>query len=126
MKKVLTACFITLVLSGCATSGNKSIENETQSSIKQKLAKGVTTKNEVRSYFGDPAGVSFTSEGLEQWQYILSDVRISGKTFIPFYGLFDGGATTDMKQLIILFKGDLVSNYTLVNSKIETKSGLLN
>nr|WP_249213265.1 MULTISPECIES: hypothetical protein [unclassified Tatumella] len=115
-----------MTLSGCATSGNKSIQNETQVSIQQKIVKGVTTKNEVKSYFGDPTGVTFTSDGSEQWQYMLADVKISGKTFIPFYGLFDNGATTDMKQLIILFKGDVVSNYTLVNSKTETKSGLLN
>ncbi|WP_349290178.1 MULTISPECIES: hypothetical protein [unclassified Tatumella] len=126
MKKIIASFIIALTLSGCATSGNKSIQNETQVSIQQKIVKGVTTKNEVKSYFGDPTGVTFTSDGSEQWQYMLADVKISGKTFIPFYGLFDNGATTDMKQLIILFKGDVVSNYTLVNSKTETKSGLLN
>ncbi|ARU96187.1 hypothetical protein [Tatumella citrea] len=126
MKKIITAFIVALTLSGCATSGNKSIQNETQVSIQQKLVKGVTTKGEVRSYFGDPTGVTFTSDGSEQWQYMLADMKISGKAFIPFYGLFDNGATTDMKQLIILFKGDVVSNYTLVNSKTETKSGLLN
>ncbi|WP_241597477.1 hypothetical protein [Rosenbergiella epipactidis] len=125
MRKIICTCLAALALAGCASSGNNSIENETQVSIQQKLVKGVTNKNEVRSYFGDPTGVTFTSEGSEQWQYILANVKISGKTYIPFYGLFHNGATTDMKQLIILFKGDVVSNYTLVNSKTEAKSGLL-
>lgn len=126
MKKIAFATAVVFFLAGCASSGNKSIANETQIGVQSKLTKGVTTKEQVRALYGDPTGVSFTSDGSEQWQYILANVKISGKSFIPFYGLFDNGATTDMKQLVLLFKGDVLTNYTLVNSKTEAKSGLLN
>lgn len=114
------------ILAGCASSGNKSIENESQISVQSKIIKGQTTKEKIRSMYGDPSTASFTSDGKEQWHYILANMKISGKTFIPFYGLFDGGATTDMKQLVIVFKDNVVENYTFINSKTETKSGILN
>lgn len=126
MNKILVVAALSVALIGCASSGNKSIENETQVGVQSKLVKGVTTKEQVKSFYGDPSGVSFTSDGKEQWQYLLANVKISGKTFIPFYGLFDNGATTNMKQLVILFDGNIVEKYTLVNSNTETKSGLLN
>ncbi len=55
-----------------------------------------------------------------------TNTQVSGKAFIPIYGLFDNGATTNMKQLIIVFKGDIVDNYLFNNSNTEVKSGLLN
>jgi len=112
-----------LIVSGCASSGNRSLDNQTQTSVQSKLVKGVTTKPEVRANFGDPTGVSFTDGGNEIWTYSLARVRVSGKAFIPFYGLFHNGATTNMKQLVILFKNDVVEKYTLSESNTETRSG---
>jgi len=127
MKKFIFAVVIcALALTGCASSGNSSIEHETQIGIKDKLVKGKTTKDQVKGYYGNPSTVSFSSDGDEQWHYVLTNVKVSGKSFIPFYGLLDNGATSNVKQLIIIFKNDVVEKYMLSNSSTETKSGLLN
>lgn len=126
MKKVLLVAAIAVVLAGCASGGNKSIEQETQIGVQSKIIKGKTSKQEVKAAYGDPTGVSISSDGKEQWHYVFTNTQVSGKAFIPIYGLFDNGATTNMKQLIIVFKGDIVDNYLFNNSNTEVKSGLLN
>lgn len=124
MKKFVIASVVAVLLVGCSTSGNRSLESESQISLESKIQKGVTTKSQVRQSFGDPTGVSFTDGGNEVWTYSLAKVRIDGKTFIPFYGLFAGGANTNMKQLVILFKGDVVEKYTMSESNTHTRSGI--
>lgn len=128
MKKIAIISMLTLsmALAGCASSGNNSIANESQVSIQSKLIKGQTTKQQVQEYFGGPASVSFNSDGAEVWSYILANTKMKGTTFIPFYGMFDGGATTKMKHLVILFKDEKVDKYTLSDSTSEIKSGILN
>jgi len=124
VKKFVIASVVAVLLVGCSTSGNRSLESESQISLESKIQKGVTTKSQVRQSFGDPTGVSFTDGGNEVWTYSLAKVRIDGKTFIPFYGLFAGGANTNMKQLVILFKGDVVEKYTMSESNTHTRSGI--
>ncbi|HBS1472449.1 TPA: hypothetical protein MAC31_002423, partial [Klebsiella pneumoniae] len=70
MKKVLLVAAIAVVLAGCASGGNKSIEQETQIGVQSKIIKGKTTKQEVKAAYGDPAGVSISSDGKEQWHYV--------------------------------------------------------
>ncbi|WP_261119026.1 META domain-containing protein [Serratia ficaria] len=123
MKKIAVAAMVAFLLAGCASSGNRSIERETQATIQSKIEKGVTTKAEVKRHFGDPMSVSFTDGGNEVWSYTLAKVKIDGKTFIPFYGLFHNGSKTNTKQLVILFKNDVVEKYTMSESSIDTKSG---
>lgn len=129
MKKLLLAGLVGLTVSlmtGCASSGNHSIKNETQESIDSKLVKGKTTKEEVKLIFGNPGATTYNSETGEQWIYTLANTQIKGTTLIPFYGLFDGGADSQIKQLIVIFKDGVVDKYMLSDSAIETKSGLLN
>ncbi|APG52679.1 TPA: outer membrane protein assembly factor BamE [Providencia alcalifaciens] len=129
MKKLFLAGLVGLTVSlmaGCASSGNHSIKNETQESIDSKLVKGKTTKEEVKLIFGKPSATTFSSETGEQWIYTLANTQIKGTTLIPFYGLFDGGSDTQVKQLIVIFKDGVVDKYMLSDSEIETKSGLLN
>lgn len=115
-----------IALIGCASGGNKSIEQETQVGVQSKIIKGKTTKQELKAIYGDPTGVSLSSDGKEQWHYVFTSTQISGKAFIPIYGLFDSGATSQMKQLIIVFNGDVVDNYLFNNSNTEVKTGILN
>ncbi|MEQ5140972.1 outer membrane protein assembly factor BamE domain-containing protein [Proteus vulgaris] len=123
---ILVLALCSLALSGCASSGNHSIKNETQESISYKIKKGETTKEDIVSMFGSPMATTLNSNEDEQWIYTLSDTSIKGTTFIPIYGLFDGGADTKVKQLIINFKEDKVTKYLLSDSSLETRSGILN
>lgn len=124
MKKTLAVVVLALLLAGCASSGNRALQKENQLTVQSKIQKGVTTKQQVKKQFGDPIGVSFTDGGNEIWTYSLANVKLSGSTFIPFYGLFHNGSKAHVKQLVILFKNDIVEKYTMSETNTETKSGL--
>lgn len=125
MKRIAMIALIatSLILAGCASSGNKHLQKETETSVQTKIVEGKTTKSEVKAMFGSPEAVSFTDGGNEIWKYAFAKIKISGKSFIPFYGLFHNGATGTKKELTILFNGDVVKKYTMSESAIDSKSG---
>ena len=123
MKKVVCAVLAAIALSGCASSGNSHLKKETEASIQQKIKNGVTTKAQIKSMLGSPDSVSFTDGGKEIWKYTHAKMKVSGKSFIPFYGLFHNGANGTKKELTILLEGDVVEKYTMSESAIESKSG---
>lgn len=124
MKKVFAIGLLALLLAGCASSGNRTLQKENQLTVQSKIQKGVTTKQQVKKQFGDPMSVSFTDGVNETWTYSLANVKLNGSTFIPFYGLFHNGSKAHVKQLVILFKNDIVEKYTMSETNTETKSGL--
>lgn len=123
MKKIVAAAMVAFLLAGCASSGNKKLQKETEVSMQSKIKEGVTTKAQLKTMLGSPDSVSFTDGGKEIWKYVHAKVKVSGKTFIPFYGLFHNGTNGTKKELTILFSGDVVERYTMSESVIETKSG---
>lgn len=123
MKKIAVAALVAFLLAGCASSGNKKLQKETEVSMQSKIKEGVTTKAQLKTMLGSPDSVSFTDGGKEIWKYVHAKVKVSGKTFIPFYGLFHNGTNGTKKELTILFNGDVVEKYTMSESAIETKSG---
>ncbi|MCS2146883.1 hypothetical protein [Scandinavium manionii] len=123
MKKVILAAMIAATLAGCASSGNKQLSKETETSVQSKIQEGKTTKTEVKTFFGSPDNVSYTDGGNEIWKYAFAKVKVDGTTFIPFYGLFHNGTNGTKKELTILFKNDTVEKYTMSESAINTKSG---
>lgn len=112
------------VLAGCASSGNRAIAKESETSIQSKISEGVTTKAQVRSTFGSPDSVNFTDGGKEIWRYGFAKAQVSGRAFIPFYGLFNNTVSGTKKELVILFDGDKVSKYSMSESAIDSRTGL--
>jgi outer membrane protein assembly factor BamE (lipoprotein component of BamABCDE complex) len=123
MKKLLVASMVVMLLAGCASSGNKHLQKETEVSMQSKIKEGTTTKTQVKGMFGSPDNVTFTDGGKEIWKYAFAKVKVDGKSFIPFYGLFHNGTNGTKKELTILFKDDTVEKYTMAESAINTKSG---
>lgn len=126
MKKIalLSLLLASSVLVGCASSGNKALQKESETSIQSKIKEGVTTKAEVKSMFGSPDTVNFTDGGKEIWKYAFARAKVSGKAFIPIYGLFNNSVSGTKKELVILFDSDKVSKYSMSESAINSKSGL--
>lgn len=120
---MVAAAMVAFLLAGCASSGNKKLQQETEVSMQGKIKEGVTTKAQLKTMLGSPDNVSFTDSGKEIWKYVHAKVKVSGKSFIPFYGLFHNGTNGTKKELTILFNGDVVEKYTMSESAIETKSG---
>ncbi|EHA6622781.1 hypothetical protein JMB75_004475, partial [Salmonella enterica] len=70
MKKIIIVGFVFLTLAGCSSVGNQSLKNETQESVKTKIVKGKTTKQDVLASFGEPDSRSLI-DGEEQWLYTM-------------------------------------------------------
>jgi hypothetical protein len=121
---VLIVTVISLAMTGCVSSGNKVLKEETSSSVAQKIIKGKTTKQEIRSMYGDPMETSFTDSGKEIWKYHFVKAHIKASNLIPVVSLFASGSEGDKKELVVFFDNDIVKNYSMSTSKIDTNTSL--
>lgn len=117
--------FCALLMTGCVTSGNVAMKEQTQQSIDSAIQKGKTTKQEVTQKFGSADAVSFTDSGNEVWTYRHSKSKPMARNFIP-YNFFSLGDNTKTKELVILFdtKG-VVTNYTFRETANQSKYGVM-
>ena len=108
---IYLAIFITS-LTGCMTAGNSKIASETNASISEKIKIGKTTREEVRTQFGEPRSIESNSNTFETWTYVFIKAHADGKSFIPFAGVFIGGGSSETTVLVLSFKKDgIVSDY---------------
>ena len=114
-----------LFVAACAESGNTSIKNATYASVDAKIHDGVTTKDQVRAMYGDPAKVAFTDSGHEEWQYIFMTGRTDARNFIPVVGDLVQRGHGHEKTLTIIFNGNVVWHHALSNSAVSSKTGVL-
>jgi len=99
--RILLIIFLALTLTACVSAeGNKQIGND---ELISKIEKGVTTKTEVTEMFGDPTRIEFIANDEEIWYYEYTRSEIRGTSFIPYVGLFAGGADTQQNSLVINF-----------------------
>lgn len=128
MKKfIVTSFFIAIFsISGCSTSGNQKLKNETSQSLLSKIIKNKTTKTELLTKLGEPDTRTTLDDGNEQWRYFMYNNQFNATTFIPVVGLFTGGSQTQSKTIEIDFKGETVSKWTFSTDNNNTKTGVLN
>lgn len=128
MNRFITSSFFIIVflLSGCSTSGNQNLKNETPQSLQSKIIKNKTTKTELLTKLGEPNIRTTLDDGNEQWRYFMYNNQFNASTFIPVVGLLTGGSQTQSKTLEIVFKGEIVSKWTFSTDNNNTKSGILN
>jgi len=113
------------MIAGCASHGNSVLKDETSAAVKNKITKGVTTKEEVRSMYGDPMTTSFTDSGKEIWKYEFIKMHSKATNFIPLVSLFNSGAKGDKKELVVMFNDDsVVKNFSMSASKVDTNTSL--
>lgn len=125
-KFIITSFFITIFsISGCSTSGNQNLKNETPQSLQSKIIKNKTTKTELLTMLGEPDTRTTLDSGSEQWRYFMYNNQFNASTFIPVVGLLTGGSQTQSKTLEIDFKGETVSKWTFSTNNNNTKSGIL-
>lgn len=129
MNKLMATVFVfiitTLFITGCSTSGNQKIKNETAQSLQSKIIKNKTTKSEIVSKLGEPDTKTTLDDGNEQWRYFMSNNQFNAATFIPVVGLFTGGSQTQSKTLDIEFNGQTVSKWTFSSENNNSKTGIL-
>lgn len=118
---------MTLVLIGCASTGNETLRAESEGTVGKKLIEGQSTKAEVRKMFGSPLKTSFTDAGLEIWTFEFSNVSADAVSYIPIVSMFGGTASGTKKELVVLFdeKG-VVKRYAMSESAVTQKTGIFN
>ncbi|EKM6057067.1 outer membrane protein assembly factor BamE [Salmonella enterica] len=99
------------------------MKNETQESVKTKIVKGKTTKQDVLASFGKPDSRSLI-DGEEQWSYTMYNNQSKATSFIPVAGLLAGGADSQTKSLTVSFKGEKVSTYIFNAGTSNVKTGI--
>ncbi|CNH86162.1 outer membrane protein assembly factor BamE [Yersinia pekkanenii] len=129
MNKVIIAFLsITIsIVSGCSSSGNQALKNESQASLQTKLVKNKTTKSDVVKAFGSPTSVTSKNDGGDIYLYEMNNGKINPLTYVPVVGFFAGDTTTESRTLSIIFnKNDTVrtwsfssDNRTLENSIVH-------
>jgi len=115
-----------VAIGGCASSGNVSIAEATNTSFASQLQKGRTSQAEVRRIFGDPLKTSFSSNGNETWEYEFARLQSKPTNFIPYVSLVHSGEDGEKKSLVVFFdKSKIVQDYTMSTSQVEVSRGLL-
>ncbi|MBV8471374.1 MAG: hypothetical protein JOY60_16095 [Burkholderiaceae bacterium] len=123
---VLGVCAV-FMLAGCASSGNAVLKSETETSVKDKLVEGKSTKSDVRNIYGAPMKTSFTDNGSEIWTYEFSNMSADAISYVPIVNLFARSASGTKKELVVLYdKSDVVQRFTMSESNVTVKGGLAN
>lgn len=127
MKKFITSAFFisALLISGCSTSGNQHLKNETSQSLQSKIIKNKTTKSEIITALGEPETKTTLDSGNEEWTYSMDNNQFDATTFIPVVGLLTGGSQTQAKTLEIEFKGETVSKWSFSENTCRMNTGLI-
>ena len=127
MNKFITSAFFisALLISGCSTSGNQHLKNETSQSLQSKIIKNKTTKSEIITALGEPETKTTLDSGNEEWTYSMDNDQFDATTFIPVVGLLTGGSQTQAKTLEIEFKGETVSKWSFSENKSRMNTGLI-
>jgi len=114
-----------LLLVGCASSGNESVRDVSDTSVAAHVTKGQTTKDQVRASYGDPTAIGFTDSGNEQWTYVHAVATAKAVNFVPIIGMFAGGADVAKSTFVIFFdKTGVVQNYSVSKSQSEVRRGI--
>ncbi|WP_409519946.1 hypothetical protein [Pulveribacter sp.] len=127
MAKATSLVIAAVLVTGCASVGNETLRNETETTVQGKMVEGKTTKAEVRALFGSPLKTSFTDGGLEVATYEFTNVSADAISFVPIVNLFGASASGKKKELVVLFdRAGIVQRYSMSESDVKQKTGLFN
>ncbi|MDR4899255.1 hypothetical protein RF656_21305 [Yersinia kristensenii] len=124
MKKLFIAALLILPLTACTTYGNKSLKDESQQTVKNKIVKGKTTQQDVINAFGEPQ-MRATNDGQEMWSYSSMSGESQISNYIPGLALLKNSSTAHMNSLEIWFKGNVVDRYNFSQTASKVSRGLL-
>jgi len=92
-----------MFMTACSTIGNESIRDK---DLVAQVKAGHTTKEEVKTLFGDPSKVTYTDTEEEIWDYMCAKSQVRAASFIPIVGLVAGGADMQSYTLTVRFRQD--------------------
>ena len=98
MRYNLIVAAMALFLVACASVGTEIDMAKTAD-----IVKGVTTREDLISWFGSPTSVGIDANGNVTATWIYSEARNHGTNFIPVYGALNMKMDTRLQQLIVIF-----------------------
>ena len=127
MKYSILLFTLIIFVGGCASTGNQTLKEETESSVASKIINNVTTQAEIKAMYGSPYETTFTDGGMEIWKYRLDDLKADAINYVPLVNLFGSSFSGTRKELVILFNDDgTVKRNSMSESDVQNKSGLFN
>jgi hypothetical protein len=122
MKRLLIALVASLLITSPAWAHQKEISGEALAALKP----GVATYPDVVAALGRPSSETFDSSGVRTIAYSTTRMHIKAATFIPYVGLFAGGATSDVSVVTLSFGADgRLLNYQSATSQTDCSSNVL-
>lgn len=64
---------------------------------------GTATIDDVEAKLGKPQSIAHNSDGTEAVIYLATSTKVKGATFIPYIGLFAGGAKSEVHSATFTF-----------------------
>lgn len=120
MKKI-ALLIATLMLTACASYGTKVDTNQVAGFVK-----GKTSYNEVIDKLGKPSQTAVNSDGTKTISYVHVEYSTKAATFIPFVGIFAGGADTKNNTAELSFdSNNLLTNYKFSDASGSVSTGLV-
>jgi outer membrane protein assembly factor BamE (lipoprotein component of BamABCDE complex) len=120
-----TAPVVFAVLMGCAgcvSSGTK-VDTDQLAQFKS----GVTTESEIVAKLGPPNTSMTEPDGTKMDMYMYHSMKQNAANFIPYVGLFKGGASTHSQTVTFTFdKGGLLKTTATSTSQQQINTGLAN
>ena len=124
--RLLAGLVAVLILSGCASSGNQTLKDETEFTVSAKVVEGETTAAEIKAMFGSPYETTYTDSGLLIWKFRLDDLKSDAINYIPIVNWFGSSVSGTRKELVVLFdENDVVRRSNMSESEVKTKTGIL-
>jgi outer membrane protein assembly factor BamE (lipoprotein component of BamABCDE complex) len=115
---------ILILTVGCSSTGNRSLQHETHSTLSTKIREGVTSKTDVYAILGSPLITTFSGNGLEVATYEYTHLTPRAQNFIP-YNVFSQVQDGKKKELVILFdSASIVKKYVINESDIQVRRGI--
>lgn len=116
MKSLLYITLAGFLFAGCANVGYSSLAfaQKSKEDILKSITKNKTTKKEINNIYGNPDHINYIGNNEEQWTYVT--IRAE---YIPIFNF--GAKNSLVRQLVILFKNNVVEDYTynVTNEKYE-------
>lgn len=123
--RLWTVITILVLIAGCSSIGNNSLQHETSLSISNKIREGITNKTDVYAILGTPFSTTFSGNGLEVAKYEYTHLTPRAQNFIP-YNVFSRVEDGKKKELVILFDSkNVVKKYVINESEIQVRKGIL-
>jgi hypothetical protein len=125
MKKLLfqspvTLLLLLLLLAGCATYGNKALDDPKKY---LNLSEGVSTRHDVYAVFGQPHDVDYSNDKARcLWTYFKVESSPNAWAYVPYIGLIAGGVNEDTTKAYFFFDSDDRLIRTQTNKKSDSEN----